>query len=93
MGEQVDGVSDAQVLYPATGVWTQVGVAMTPTGLETAMLLSISFSTGDGMGEATFVVSTTGVPVLKKAIEEYERGLRGYLAGEVEPVVIQTEAP
>lgn len=85
---EVEGV---QLILPATGVWTQVATAMTPTGVETAMLLSISFGMGDGVGEATFAVSTAGVPVLKKAIEEWERGLRAYLAGELEPVVIQTE--
>lgn len=87
---EVEGV---QLILPATEVWTQVATAMTPTGVETAMLLSVSFEGPGGPGEATFAVSTAGVPVLKRAIEEWERGLRGYLAGEVEPVVIQTEAP
>lgn len=89
MGEMQVG----DVVLPAMGVSTQVATVMLPSGVETAMLLEVMFERpGEELpGRVTFAISTPGVPIVKQAIEEYERNLRKYLAGELEPVVIQAE--
>lgn len=86
-------VTVGDLALPVISVTTRVATIMLPSGVETAMLLDVYYhATRDGNEKrATFLISTAGVPVVKAAIAEYEQNLRKYLAGELEPVVIQAE--
>lgn len=88
----VMGVDD--VVLPAIGVSTQVGQFLTPDGVTHGMLLEVHYQTPGGHESSiTFAVSSPGVTIVKQAIDEYHRNLRKVLAGELEPTVIQAEAP
>lgn len=84
---------EGMMVLPAIGVATQVGQFLTPDGVSYGMLLEFTIETPDGgKGDILLAVATNGVPMVKNAIAEYEKNLRGVLAGDVEPVVVQAEA-
>ena len=89
-GVTVDEIEEprAQVVVPVAKVTTQVAVVATDTGTQTGMLMELEAPDGQGAGVG-WLVTAAGVPVLKAAIADWERGHREYLMGTGEAVEVQ----
>lgn len=77
-----------QAVVPVAKVTTQVAVVTTEAGAQTGMLLELEGPVDTP--QIGWLITAAGVPVLKAAIADWERGHREYLLGSGDAVEIQT---